>query len=279
MQGREAQVVDIVRRLFRPAVRFCVRRSITLSPVVEILKSLFVEAALEELTARSEKPAVSRLSVMSGVTRREVQRILAAGTRDDQPISLLSRVLNRWEQDNRFTTRDRQPKILSYQGEENEFRALVASVTKDVSAGTVLAELIRVGAVETTARGLKMVTGLHDQTESEDRILALLIRNLETLTDAAEENAYRPGETRNLHTRTEYDNIAPEALPEIRRWFMDRGLELHRAAREFLSQYDLDINPEISERGGAKVALGTFSLTTVPTEQGAMSERKKMNDR
>ena len=60
--------------------------------------------------------------------------------------------------------------------------------------------------------------------------------------------------------RTSYDNVRPDALPEIKRWMLKHGHETHNQARRFISQYDQDVNPDPKFKGkGVRVVFTAFS--------------------
>ena len=96
----------------------------------------------------------------------------------------------------------------------------------------------------------------------------LAARDIDDLLRAVEGNLLDAPEMPHLHIKTHYDNIVPEALPKIQEWFLTKGKELHEEARKFLSKFDKDLNPKLSQKpGGARVALGTFSLTETGKEE------------
>ena len=56
-------------------------------------------------------------------------------------------------------------------------------------------------------------------------------------------------------------------MPIIRQWLLEKGLEFHKMARDFMSQFDQDMNPVPGDPGGGRVCLGSFSLSTLPETQ------------
>lgn len=252
---------EALTKILFPVARYSIRHGVPLASLLEALKVIVIEAAVQEIQRHKQKVTVSQISLLSGITRREVQRIYREKRTTDTRPGILARIINRWEQDKRFVTKTKTPKVLSYTGAKNEFRDLVASVSQDINPGTVLAELERTGAVQKTRQGLKLLQRASFVQTSPDKGLNLLLRDLETLTQAVEENINSPRAVRNLHMRTEYDNIFQDKIPEIRTWLLAQGAEFHRQARDLLSKCDKDLNPNPDRPGGAKVALGTFGWT------------------
>ncbi len=260
---------QFLAQMLRPLVRFCLRGSIGVNEVVETIKGAFVEVAAEELRAGGKKPNASRVSIATGLNRKDVARLLSATPRaKKQGASLLSRVLAAWEQDARFSTKQGKPRLLAAEGENNEFQQLVASVTSDVYYVAVLDELERNGVIERARGSVKLVENVHRVGDDPEKRLQHLARNVEVLIAAAEENMTQPQETRNVQLRTDYDNIFVSKVPQIRAWMLDEAKAFHKRVRDYLSQFDKDLNPDPEEgRAGATVMLGTFSLTVQCNEE------------
>lgn len=248
--------------MLKPILRFCLRNSIRAREILEAVRGALIELSLEELEKKGEKATLSRISVMTGLNRRDVTRILRQGVKIDNQSNLVTRVLGQWEQDLRFASPAHKPKVLSYKGDKSEFKKLVKSISKDINPATMLYELKRMGAVEESKEGIRLVKSVNYFQQSPEKGLGLLSRDMNTFVEAVEENLFQTQETRNLHLRTEYDNIFKSDLPVIRKWLFETGAHFHKQARDFLSQFDKDINPTPDKDGGAKVVLGAFSWTS-----------------
>ena len=255
--------LDVLRSLMRPFVRFCIRHSHSIQDFTMIAKGVFLTVAEEEIRKSTKKVNVSRLAVMTGMYRDEVTKLYREKVpQPSEPMSILSRVLGQWRQDKRFTTKSGAPRVLTYKGDESEFRDLVETVSKNINHGTVLFELKRLGFAEETPKGLKLLKQLFGFEDDPRTGFELLARDVETMMDAVEENLLAQKDFSNLHIRTEYDNISVKELKTIRKWFIDEGKAFHRKARDFLSKFDRDINPDSKDNSaGTRVVLGSFSWT------------------
>ena len=254
-----------IQFLLRPIVRFCLRRAHSIQDFMEAAKIVFIDIAADELTRADERVNVSRLSVLTGLYRKDVTRIYKEQqTGHSEPQSILGRVIGHWRHNKRFTNKSGQPKVLSLKGEKSEFRLLVQTISKNINPGTVLFELERMGSVERTPNGVKLVRQMPGFGRNPQKGFELLSKDIQTLVDAVQENLLSKVRPSNLHIRTEYDNIATEHLPEIRRWLIDEGKVFHRKAREYISKFDKDINPELGDgsQGGGKVVVNAFSFTS-----------------
>lgn len=254
------QRIDLLRKILRPVIRFCVKYSISVHDMHEAVNSVFVDLAVEEISARGEKVNVSRISVLTGLNRRECTRLRAEGYMTDNSPGILSRVVTSWAQDSRFRGTRGQPRVLKYEGPGTDFKKLVASISTDVGPLPLLKELLRLGAVTQEGENLRLRTTVADYNKMPERALNLLTRDIESLCAAAIENLENPyPSARNLHARTEFDNVFIEDIPKIRTWLLKQGMLLHKKAREYLVRFDKDLNPTDKREGGGQVVLGSYS--------------------
>ncbi len=234
-------------------------------------KELFVELAEQELSKEDDKINISRLSVLTGIRRAEVLRIKAAQPEeaDNSSSHFLTRAIGQWRNDPEFCTRAGEPKPLTISGKNADFRKLCAKVSAAINPGTVLFELERRSLVERREGELILLYRQLPVGESSSAGLDILSNDVNELIYAVEENLFKPAPITNLHLRTEFDNIEPRYIPTIRRWLLDEGKEFHRRARNFLSQFDRDLNPGLTTENsqpGSKVSVGTHSLTPLADE-------------
>lgn len=221
-----------------------------------------IELAAEEINLKGDKVTISRLSVMTGLHRRDVMRIYRDLEPKESPLSLTARVIGQWTQDKDFLTKGGKPRVLGFRGEESEFSQLVQRVSKDVNAATLIFELERQGAIQTTARGLKLLHVAENSLENLEASYRVMSQDALDLMEAVSENLETTdSQELNLHVRTEYDNVAVDRLPEIKQWLLVEGSKFHAKVRKYLSKFDYDINPTLSGPRGGKVVIGSFSRT------------------
>lgn len=244
--------------MFRPIAYFCLRYSITVQEALEMMKIAFVRSAADDLERRNARINHSRLCVATGIHRQEIARILS-GDIKPSTTSYSQRIIGQWLGDKRFQNKACKPRVLSCDDDNCEFYRLVRHVCTDVHPRTLLAELERVGAVERSAGGVKLLARAYVPKENPQEGYKLFAEDSTHLLCAIEENVTLGIRPPNLHVRTEFDNVDRAALPKIRHWFYRFGNEFHEQARAFVSKFDLDLNPKDKAVGNAKVVLGSFS--------------------
>lgn len=263
------QKLVAVKILLRPIVKFLLRQALHFPEFVRIAKTVFLEVAESELERTGERVNPSRLSVLTGLQRHDINRLRKDSENPiDETSSVLGRVLSLWRYGEEFCTSSGRPRVLDFRGEESEFRALVEQVTTAVSAGTVRSELERLGYVERTHRGLRLIAQLQSFAGDVEGGMHLIAKDIDDLIKSGYENitSTMRGDW-NLHIRTEYDNIALDRLEEARAWLLELGKEFHRKARGYLTKLDLDIaRGKDGENGGGRIVVTAFSSYEFPPE-------------
>ena len=67
-------LISALKRLLRPLVRLLIAKGVTLPAMIELLKDVYVGVAVHDLESGSKGPTDSRVSVMTGVHRKDVKR-------------------------------------------------------------------------------------------------------------------------------------------------------------------------------------------------------------
>lgn len=132
-------------RLLRPLVRLLVARGITFPALTDLLRELYVNVAEYDFALAGKEQTDSRVSLLTGIHRKEVRRLRGAGapvSAVPAVVSRTSRIIARWIADPAFTDARGQPLKLprTAEGGAPSFEALVAGVTRDLRPRAVLDE-------------------------------------------------------------------------------------------------------------------------------------------
>jgi len=260
-------LLPCIKALLKPVTKFCLKNSIRIQDLNESIKQSLISVATEKLDKENIKPTISRLSVMTGIHRRDVVRIFK--NQEIRPIGggLIHRIIGLWEQHDKYRGDNGLPRKLSIASSNNEFKELILSLSQDVDASTIMFELIRVGAVKQEEDSLILLVDAYASDQNPLEAYQMLSQDLSDLHEAVEENVWDDLKTPNLHAKTEYVNISAQDLPRIRQWLLEKGSEFHRNTRDYLSRFDRDINPQMRAGKKARVVLGTFSRITEDGEE------------
>jgi len=141
-------------QILAPLCRLLVARGILFGAAAERLKQSYVQAAQARAGGRATD---SRLSVMTGLQRRDVQRLRDGVTPPVPTDHALSRLVAQWQADPRYAGAD-----LPRRGDEVSFDALAQSVRRDVHPRTLLDELLAAGTVTVLPGDLiRLLRGAH----------------------------------------------------------------------------------------------------------------------
>ena len=150
---------DALVALLVPISRLMLTSGVGVHQLVHAAKQAYVKTAMEEVFPDSSRVNISRLSVATGLTRKEVSLLIAklkGGTIRLAPRAKeqrAMRVLRGWRLDPRFHGRSGQPAHLVLRGGERTFASLVKLYAGDVTPTSVLRELERMEAVSMTRAG------------------------------------------------------------------------------------------------------------------------------
>ena len=146
-------IVAALARLLQPLVRLAIEQGVRYPHFADMLKGIFVQAAIEEARAVGGRFTDSRLTLLSGVHRKDIRRLLRSGQEASAPPRLHgigTAVVARWLSDARYMDAAGAPRPLARaeaRGHESSFAALAATVSTNVRPRAILDELVRLGIV------------------------------------------------------------------------------------------------------------------------------------
>ncbi len=218
---------------------------------------------MEEFGLPQRKQSVSRVSILTGLSRKEVGRVRKLPIPDDAEAvgryNRAARVLTGWVRDQVFSDRQGSPAVLSVEGTGATFAELVRRFSGDVPVRAVLDELLRNGLVERLADGkVRLLTRAYvprtDQTEK----LSILGTDVSDLVRTIDHNL-RAGESEALFQRkVVYDNLPEEVLPQLKALTRERAQALLEEMDRWLSQHDRDVNPSAQGTGRKRGGIGIY---------------------
>jgi len=263
-----ATLAASLRRLLRPLVRILLRNGVPFGVFSDHAKQVYVEVAEKEFTVPGRKSSVSRVSVLTGLTRKEVSRLrrVDEGAAPVERYNRAARVISAWVREPGFRDRSGRPATLPVEGRRKSFSALVLRFGGDVPVRAVLDELLRVEAVEYTRDGrLRLRARAYVPRTGEDEKLAILGTDVADLVESIDHNLTHPPEEAFFQRKVAYDNLVPDALPALRRDAATRAQRLLEHLDRRMAAKDRDANPRLAAKAGAdatprRAVLGIFWL-------------------
>ena len=261
--------------LMAPTALWLLRNGVSYPAFAELLKSVFVEAARDELDRADTKTTQSALSLLSGVHRKDVRDLDQAPTtrlRHRRP-TLSSQVFTRWLHDSHYRGKDGKPRALLRTGAGRSFEALCREVSNDVHPRSILDELLRLGQVGLDGERVVVLADTFVPSPRLDEMTALFSSNVSDHAAASVSNLTTSA-PRFLEQSIYADGLTPESI-EL----------LHAAARQAWGQAFQTVIARARDRvdrdkssdGEHRMRFGAyfFSETVAPVPPALSSRRKK----
>jgi len=256
-----------VERVLRPLFRILLRNHMSFKAFVDIAKHTYVEVAADEFGIPGKKTSVSRVALLSGLTRKEVQRLLDAPAVDDaeagERYNRAARVVAGWVRDPEFSDAEGNPKILTLQegaaGGRASFAALARRFSGDIPFRAVLDELLRVGVAEKLDDdGIRLKTRAYVPESGDADKLNILGTDVSDLVATIDHNLQHGAADPFFQRKVMYDNVPVEALQEFRRMSGSQAQALLERLDKWLSQHDRDTHPETGGTGQIRTGIGIY---------------------
>lgn len=224
-------------RIFLPLVRLLLRHGIPYKTVAEWLRWCYATVAYEEFAAPGRKPSKSRVAVITGLTRVDVDRLLKmpspVNTDRYAEYQRAARVLTGWARDPEWRDNEGRIRALPYDSPDNNEPKCFVKLVERFSGGTppraILDELIRVEAVEQRADGLlelKQPNYVPKAGEGSAEYMDILGHAASGLIDTIDHNTRPDCDETRLQGLAFNGRIPESSLPEVARHVKARGREL-----------------------------------------------------
>jgi len=191
--------------------------------VNDVVRKTYVDVASKDFTLPGRKLSVSRISVLSGMSRKEISKWLNQLSGSDiayekvrQPINRATRIITAWSNDKSYITKNGLPRILTLEGEGKTFKSLVSEYGGDVTSGAVLDELRRVGSVEIIDDDkVKLIQDAYVPSKSEQELITILGTCVYDLINTSDFNIQHPDQTR-FQREVVFNNLSLSSIEEFR---------------------------------------------------------------
>ena len=221
---QDTVLVRMLNRLLSPLARICLAKGVTFAQVEELLKNAFVREADALEPGAPAYGAVSRISTATGLTRREVTRLIKseAPVRSSKP-PVSTEIFARWTTDPLYQDPAGAPCALKRQGPAPSFETLAQSITRDVHPRSMLDELVRLELASLDKELDRVTLTRHEFVpRGESRqILDLLGDNVGDHLEAAVTNVLDDG-TRHHEQAVFADELSTESIRSLHGLVVDR---------------------------------------------------------
>jgi hypothetical protein len=252
-----------VLRLLRPLIRILLRNGVSYGTFSNLAKWIYIDVASTEFGITGRKQTTSRVSVITGLTRKEVARVRKLPRPDDRAsaerYNRAARVIAAWRRESDYRDAGGKPAALPVAGSGATFSALVKRFSGDMPARATLDELIRVGAVKRLKDGrVRLITRSYIPRSSDADKLHILGTDVQHLISTIDHNLEPDSIGPLFQRKVAYDNLPDDVLPKFRMLSTKKAQALLENLDRWLAQRDRDVTPTVKGTGRNKAGLGIY---------------------
>lgn len=267
----QRRILDALLLALRPIARALLRAGIGFREFDEIAKTAFVDIATKDYGLRGRPTNISRVAVMTGLTRKEVRRLrdksaAGQGTMVVRPTPMAT-ILHRWYTESEFLTEAGAPAELKFDGPGTTFSSLVRKYGGDIPPGAMRTELKRISAVEETEQGtLRALKRNVSAADVHERLVTGLARILYPAALTVAHNTSKPNSTW-IQRVVITESVREEDLPRLRRIGSDRLVEFTESIDDLFAAYEALSDIDVSGSSGRSVGVGVFYFEETESEK------------
>jgi hypothetical protein len=268
------RVLAAIGRILRPLVRILIRSGVPSDALTEVVRKTYVDIAEEEFPLEGKRQTVSRISVITGLHRKEVARLRALQaidvSADVAGRNRAAAVLSAWLRDKDFLDRKGDPLDLPFLGSIS-FSELVRRYSGDMKPRAMADELIASGAIEIVGRRLRMSARGYLPGSAPAEMVAILGTDPAQLIETIDHNMQ--SSERRYQRKVEYDNVPAEYAQEFRALSARLGQHVLEELDRWLAARDL--GRKSSPDATLTLGVGIFQIEQAGRNSGRDSPNRK----
>ena len=256
-------VIDACRHLLRPVVRFLLKAGVTHKEFSEVCKSVYVDVASLDYGLRGRPTNISRVAILTGLTRREVKRQRELDAEEHSAAAAskwhpATRVLSAWHQDPEFLDDEGAPRVLALNGKEASFSTLLRRYRGDVPESALMKELERIKAIELMPDDLvRVLRRSYVPPEMNFENLQLLGTHMHDLGTTIYYNLHRGDENPPRFERVASNrNVSPRAAAALRKLVARDSQQLRERFDDWMSEHEVD--GDTAQGDGLRAGVGIY---------------------
>ncbi|NNE80790.1 MAG: hypothetical protein HKN18_11020 [Silicimonas sp.] len=217
-------MLDLLDRLLDPLARLMISRGVLFPEFADRMKRSYLGAATHQITAEGHKTTDSRISILTGLQRRDIARLRAIEPNEQRP-NPLARLVALWQTHPDFS-HGGKALALDRSGSKRSFDALAKMVRRDVHPRTMLDSLEAAGTLGIDRNGRIHLeeTSYQPLSGSEDQI-AYLAANVGDHLCAATDNVVGNSPPR-FERAVHYGGLTSDQIAELDADFRDAQMDI-----------------------------------------------------
>ena len=264
MQERtQRSILKALLLFLKPIARALLNAGIGHREFTEISKTAFVDVATKDYGLRGRPTNISRVAVMTGLTRKEVRRIRdKSEAGEETQISRstpMAEILHRWYTDPQYQESEGRPSELRFDGDEPSFSSLVRRYGGDIPPGAMRTELKRIKAIEELDDGrLKILKRNVSGLDVNERLASGLATVMYPAAVTLAMNTSPPTDETWIHRTAATRYVRKDDIPRLRRICSERLAEFTESIDDLFVAYETLYETDRSGEPERAVGVGVF---------------------
>ncbi|HET7764106.1 MAG TPA: DUF6502 family protein [Burkholderiales bacterium] len=256
-----------LQKILKPLFRILLRNNMSFKAFTDIAKRAYVEVATHDFGIPGKKQSVSRVALLSGLTRKEVQRLLEleqpSDTEAGERYNRAARVVAGWVRDSDFSDASGNPRDLQISGDAPSrgatFADLVRRYSGDIPYRAVLDELLRVNvAARIGEDSIRLNSRAYVPQGADTDKINILGTDVSDLVATIDHNIHRRDAKARFQRKVMYDNVPAEAVEAFRQLSAKQAQQLLEHLDKWLARHDRDTNPAAPGTGRVRTGVGIY---------------------
>ncbi len=222
-------LTSAIIKILRPLVRMLLKRGVSYGTFADVAKWVFADVAKKEFEIPGKKISDSRVSVITGLTRHEIKKLLATTSQEEFKIEerhhRATSIINGWRFNKKYHDKNGVPAELPMKGSENSFESLVKEYGGDITFRSILDELVRSDSLELLADSkIRLKRKRFLPNANEEQILSILGEDVSALIKTIDHNIENPGKKDFLQLNASSQYLAKANMPFIQYEMKKKGI-------------------------------------------------------
>lgn len=243
----------------RPLVRILLRNGFAYGTLAELIRKVYVDVAFEEFAPAGRKQTVSRVSALTGLTRKEVKRLHeireAVNAASQDRYNRAIRVIGGWVNDRRFHDPACKPAVLPLEGKRKSFALLVREYSGDIPTMAMLGMLAESGSVKVQDGRVRLVRQAYVPGGDPVDKIRILGTDVGELVGTIDHNLTAAPDELLFQRKVAYDNINPAAVVRLKKLSFRKAQALLEQLNREYAKHELEDDADTS---GRYISLGIY---------------------
>lgn len=261
-ETKSTRLLRAAERILRPLARILLRNGVSVLALEEVVRKVFVDVAFEEFRIPGRTQTLARVSVITGLNRKEVARLHNLPDIDEADARSRNRaatVVTAWLSDTAFLSAAGYPLDLSMSGVSPSFSDLVRKYSGDMYPNSIAEELLRLGAVERVDDRLRLRNRGYVPGKDPDTMIDFLGMDTAEFIETVDHNIRAGDGQRLLQYKVVADNVRVEDVAEFNRYSTLLVRNLLDQITDWLRQHDQGKERPVNARRGV-AGIGFYHI-------------------